>query len=162
VRTLRISELAERSGLSTSTLRYYERIGLLQRPARAENGYRVYGEEALEQLRLIGRAKRLGMTLDDITELVALWDARQCGPIQARLREQLTASLADARRQIEELRVFERDVEAVLGRILAMKDPPQECEPDCGCLDDVHNITRVSVRSADGRPGLQLEAGGAG
>jgi len=77
---LRVSELAERSGLAPSTVRFYERAGLLSPARRAANGYRVFDESALEELAFISRAKGIGMSLDDIADLVASW------PIAARIQ----------------------------------------------------------------------------
>ena len=51
--TLRIGEVAARSGFSRDAIRYYERLGLLGQPLRTDAGYRVYGEQSLKRLRLI-------------------------------------------------------------------------------------------------------------
>ena len=70
---LRISELARRVGVPTSTVRYYERIGLVPGPARSSSGYRIYDADAATRLLFITRAKRLGLSLEAITELVGIW-----------------------------------------------------------------------------------------
>jgi DNA-binding transcriptional MerR regulator len=57
---MRISELAERVGVPTSTVRYYERIGLLGPPARTGSGYRDYGEDSATLLLFVHRARRMG------------------------------------------------------------------------------------------------------
>ncbi len=67
---LRIGELAERAGTSTDTIRYYERMGLLQSPERTASGYRLYTDADLGRLLFIRRAKRLGFSLGDIKGLV--------------------------------------------------------------------------------------------
>ena len=59
--SLRISDLAARSGFTTSTLRYYEQVGLLAATQRSSGGYRLYDEAALVRLRFIDRAKQLGL-----------------------------------------------------------------------------------------------------
>ena len=94
--TYRISEAARRSGLPTSTLRYYERIGLLPAPARTDAGYRAYEERALDRLSFISRARELGLRLDEIGGLADLWDAERCGPVQGRLRELITAKISES------------------------------------------------------------------
>jgi DNA-binding transcriptional MerR regulator len=58
-------------------LRYYEEIGLLA-PERSDAGYRIYDRRDEERLRFIGRAKRLGLSLEEIGSLVAVW-AGSCG-----------------------------------------------------------------------------------
>jgi len=68
---MRVGELAKRSGHSASTLRYYEKLGLLQRASRSASGYREYTREALDQLALIQRAKELGFSLREIRALLA-------------------------------------------------------------------------------------------
>ena len=75
---LRVSELAERAGVAASTVRFYERVGLLSPARRAPNGYRVFDESALEEMAFVSRAKGIGMSLDDITNLLAVWPHREC------------------------------------------------------------------------------------
>jgi len=62
--TLRIAEVADRAGITTATVRYYERIGVLPPAPRAGNGYRSYDEHTVERLAFINRAKHLDL-LDD-------------------------------------------------------------------------------------------------
>ncbi len=133
---LRISELAERSGVPPSTLRYYERIGLLEPLGRADNGYRVYDEASLERLAFIGRAKRLGMNLDDVATLVEAWFAGDCAPVQERLRSFVTGRLAELRHQIAEDSAFERQLERIQHGLEERRDIPERCGPDCGCDTD--------------------------
>ena len=66
---LDIGEVAERSGVAPSTLRYYEEIGLLQSARRFAGGRRVFDGDALRRLRFIGRLKRLGFSLEEISHL---------------------------------------------------------------------------------------------
>ncbi|MFJ8923786.1 MerR family transcriptional regulator [Streptomyces sp. NPDC102415] len=82
---MRISQLAERSGVPATTLRFYEGAGLL--PAdRTPAGYRVYGEDAVERLAFIGAAKHLGLSLEEIGELLGVWEAGACRDVKADLR----------------------------------------------------------------------------
>jgi len=68
-----IGALCERTGLSPRTLRYYEEVGLLPDVRRRAGGRRVYGGDALERLRFIGRLKTLGLSLGEIRELNELY-----------------------------------------------------------------------------------------
>ena len=68
---MQIGQLADRLGLNTKTIRYYESIGLLPEPARTASGYRLYAETDAERLAFIRTAQRLGLTLDDIREILA-------------------------------------------------------------------------------------------
>ena len=66
---MKISEVAERSGVPASTLRYYERLGMLA-ARRNPNGYRHFDEDHLERLEFIASAKRLGLELPEIRDLL--------------------------------------------------------------------------------------------
>ena len=70
---MRIGQIAERSGVPTKTIRYYESVGLLPRPDRTESGYRDYDEPALQRLRFVQRARSLGFS---VREHVAQIDAK--------------------------------------------------------------------------------------
>jgi DNA-binding transcriptional MerR regulator len=97
----RISELARRSGAPASTLRFYEQAGLLP-AARTRSGYRVYDDEAVRRLEFIGSAKRLGLPLEEIRELLGAWEQGVCAEVRARLRPLVAARLAEAEQRIAE------------------------------------------------------------
>jgi DNA-binding transcriptional MerR regulator len=113
-----VSALAGRVGLSADTVRYYERMGLLPEPARSAAGYRLYDEAAVERLRLIGGARRAGLRLRDIGELLDVVDQGgcPCGHTDDLLRQRL----AEIRAEIERL----RGVEAELTRLLEHRPEP--------------------------------------
>src|SRR3954470_3521522 len=69
---IRIGQLAARSGVSRDTIRFYERAGLLPKPRRTATRHRIYDEKSAEQIRFIRRAQDLGLTLDDIRQLIEL------------------------------------------------------------------------------------------
>ncbi|WP_070358933.1 MerR family transcriptional regulator [Duganella sp. HH105] len=69
---MKIGELAQRSGVAASAIRYYERAGLLPKAVRGANGYRVYAEAALERLHLIQIGQNLGFTLEAIRAVSVL------------------------------------------------------------------------------------------
>src|SRR5258708_5672098 len=99
----RIAEVAERTGFSTPTLRYYEQIGLLPVSERTPAGYRLYDDRSIERLTFVARAKQLGCTLEEITDLADAWDTNQCAPIKHRLRALVAAKLAETEARITEL-----------------------------------------------------------
>lgn len=70
--TLSIGKLARGSGTGIETIRYYEREGLLEQPARSEAGYRQYSPEVVSRLRFIKHSKELGFSLKEISELLSL------------------------------------------------------------------------------------------
>ncbi|MBW3602103.1 MAG: heavy metal-responsive transcriptional regulator [Actinobacteria bacterium] len=110
-RTMRIGQLAGRLGLNTRTVRYYESIGLLPEPERTAGGYRLYGEYDLQRLTFIRTAQRLGLTLDDIGEILAFRERGQtpCGHVvellqrHARELDQRIAELRELRDELDEL-----------------------------------------------------------
>ena len=67
---MRIGELADRLGVTTKSIRFYESIGLLPDPARTASGYRDYAEADAERLTFIKTAQRLGLSLDEIREIM--------------------------------------------------------------------------------------------
>jgi DNA-binding transcriptional MerR regulator len=69
---MRIGEAAEQAGVTTKTLRYYERIGLLPSAERTESGYRSYGPDALERVRFIRDAQATGLSLTEIQSVLEL------------------------------------------------------------------------------------------
>ncbi|WAS05319.1 mercury resistance system transport protein MerF [Gloeomargaritales cyanobacterium VI4D9] len=69
---LQVGEVSHKLGLNPQTLYFYERIGLIPKPKRTESGYRLYEEQDLERLAFITRAKALGLTLDEIKEILLL------------------------------------------------------------------------------------------
>lgn len=129
---LRISELARSAGVPTSTVRYYERIGLVPGPARTASGYRVYDGDAATRLLFITRAKRLGLSLEAIAELSDIWDGANCGATQTRLTALLDEKRAEIAEQVRELEAFS-DQLADVQRRLAAHDAPGECTPDLHC-----------------------------
>jgi DNA-binding transcriptional MerR regulator len=82
-----IGEVAHRLGLNPQTLYFYERIGLMPNPRRTATGYRLYDQSALERLSFITQAKALGLSLDEIKELLMLQDGQQfsCQEVYDRL-----------------------------------------------------------------------------
>ncbi len=72
MKDLTIGKLAKRAGVSTDTVRFYERCGLLQPPERTASNYRVYPEKEVQRLQFIVRAKNLGFTLNEIKDLLSL------------------------------------------------------------------------------------------
>ena len=75
---MRISELADKVGVPVSTVRYYERIGLLAEPARTGSGYREYDDDSATQLLFVTRARKLGLTCEQIVELLPIWGGTNC------------------------------------------------------------------------------------
>jgi DNA-binding transcriptional MerR regulator len=155
---LQISELAAAAGVPTSTLRYYERIGLVRPLRRSAAGYRLYDEDAVERVAFIGRAKRLGMTLDDVATLIDAWFAGECGPLQDQLRGFVAGRIVDVRRQIADESAFERQLQRILTQLDRGDTRPPRCGPDCGCDVDPGAPLADTSEGADGDAGRPVAA----
>lgn len=129
---MRIAEVAERSGFSPATLRYYEQVDLLLPPPRTPAGYRTYDDAVLDRLAFIGRAKALGCSLEDVADLMPEWDGGRCAPVQDRLRELAEARIDDVSARVAELQAFAGD----LRRMLVAETPDGPCDETCGCVSE--------------------------
>lgn len=109
---LRIGELARAADVRASTIRFYERRGLLLADERSRSRYRLYGDAALERLRFIRAAQSSGFTLEDIAALLELRESAAAP--RAEVQAMLVRRLADVQRRLSEL----RQVEAALSRSL--------------------------------------------
>lgn len=123
--------MARRTGVPATTLRYYDRIGLLVATGRTSAGYRCYDDSTVEQLRFIAAAKSLGLSLTEIGELVELRavDGRRTGE---RLRSLIASRQAEARRRISELSAFIERLSRT-GSSVAGRHDGRPCDGDCGC-----------------------------
>jgi DNA-binding transcriptional MerR regulator len=115
-------ELARLAGVSTDTLRHYERKGVLPTPRRAPNGYRRYPPEALARVRLVRRALGVGFTLAELATILRARDrgrapCREVRALAARKLAQVEARLAELLALREELRQTLGDWDARLTRV---------------------------------------------
>src|SRR5713226_3622007 len=99
--TLSIGQVARRAGVGVETVRFYEREGLLEEPPRRASGYRQYSEQVVTRLRFIKRAKLLGFSLKEITELLRLRVDAQTSCEEVKQRTE--AKLAEVERKVVEL-----------------------------------------------------------
>jgi len=126
---LTISQLARRSGVPATTLRYYEKVGVLPAASRTDAGYRLYDDDALARVAFVQRAKALGVELGDVADLVRLWDGDECAPVQERLRATVHEQRAVTRQRLEELSQLAVELDAVGASIGDVG-----CGPGCACL----------------------------
>lgn len=111
-KTVTIGALARSAGVGADTVRYYEREGLLPKPARTASGYRTYAPDAASRLRFIRRAKDLGFSLGDIRDLLALSSDRDHGVHGVRQRAQ--ARLDEVEQRLRELRRMQRGLKDLI------------------------------------------------
>lgn len=124
---MKIGELAERSGVSSQTIRYYESIGVLPEPMRMSNGYRAYDDTTIKRLAFIRDAQTSGLELTEIQMILDMRDRGEptCGHVIGMLEEHLN----DVDRQIGDL---QRTRERLMGMVSRAKrlDPADCNDPD--------------------------------
>ncbi|WP_438281132.1 Cu(I)-responsive transcriptional regulator [Pseudomonas alabamensis] len=138
---MNIGQAARRSGLSAKMIRYYETIGLLRPATRSDSGYRVYREQDLDSLGFIKRSRDLGFSLDEVGQLLRLW--QDGDRASADVKRLATQHIDDLNRRIEEL-VGLRDT---LDRLVTSCQG--DARPDCPILEGL----------ASGRSGMSTDAG---
>lgn len=140
--TYKIAEVAKRSGFNASTLRYYEELGLVTPTRRSDAGYRLYDDSTLARLTFIARAKQLGCSLEEITDLAAAWQDGRCQPVQLQLRALVDGKIAEAETRVAEMIAFTAELQQA-AIALARHTPDGPCDDDCGCVSsgDAPNAT---------------------
>jgi MerR family mercuric resistance operon transcriptional regulator len=130
---MRIGELANTVGLTTQTIRFYERKGLLPAPERGANGYRTYGESTLTRLNFINHARAAGLTLAEIGSIIDIRDHGDatCTHVTTLVNSKLTT----VRARIRGLAVLEAELEGLLERSHRL-DPA-----DCTDADICHILS---------------------
>jgi DNA-binding transcriptional MerR regulator len=129
---MRISELAEQVGVATSTVRYYERIGLLSGPSRTLSGYRDYGEDDAARLLFVTRARRMGLSCDQVSSLLGIWAGTHCASAAQRVGQLIDEKQAEIAERIEELNRFSVQLAAVRDALVA-QPTPDACRTDLTC-----------------------------
>lgn len=119
---MQIKELSRRTNLPAKTIRYYEEIGVLPPPARLPNGYREYEETAVSRIKLVAGARSLGLSLDDVGEILALRDRREA-PCRV-LLQMLDEKAAEIHQRIADLQRLEVELRELhaLGRTFPTDD----------------------------------------
>lgn len=124
---MNIGTVAKVSGVPAKTIRYYEEIGLIPEALRGDNGYRQYRQDDVEILRFVQRARKLGFSVKDVGDLLALW--RDTGRASADVK-------AVALRHIEEVEERIRELESIRA---TLQDLTRNCHgddrPDCPILE---------------------------
>ncbi len=131
-----VKQVAERVGLPSRTVRYYDRIGLVSPPTRSQAGYRLYSPEDEGRLRFVRQAKGLGFSLDEIRDLMAAVERGACGELVPELERLLADKVSQIDRQIADLQAFRERLTAYqAGRGSGCGGNGHSAF--CGCLDDV-------------------------
>ena len=126
---MNIGAAARASGVPAKTIRYYEEIGLIDAAARSGGNYRIYGDNEVQTLRFIQRARSLGFSVGEVAELLALWRDKSRSSRQVK---------ALASRHLQ-------DIDGKIAALMTMRDTLKElierchgdARPDCPILTDL-------------------------
>lgn len=126
---LNIGEAAKASGVTAKMIRHYEAIGLLPAARRTGSGYRVYGTQEVRVLQFIHRSRALGFSLEQIGNLLALWQDK--GRASADVRRLAREHIAELDRKIAELESMKRTLTSLADSCHG------DQRSDCPILDDL-------------------------
>jgi DNA-binding transcriptional MerR regulator len=133
MQAMRIGDLAERTGTSAPTIRYYEQIGLLRRAARQEGGQRVYSRDDVEWLTFIRRCRDFDFSIEQVRTLVSILGDPNSSCMAA--RDMAAEQLTTVRAKMRELKALERSL------IAFVESCDTSCAggpgPDCVILEDL-------------------------
>ncbi len=148
---MKIGELAARSGLTASRIRFYETSGLLSAVERKDNGYRQYGDEALWMLELIASAQSVGFSLDEIRSLLpdsqATW--------------QHDALLESLQRKVDEIELLQKRLADNKAKLLLVIESVKTRPDEINCADRPRWVlNRLRADGAEAAAGVRRKRGG--
>lgn len=147
---MKIGELAAATGLTPKTIRFYEGIGLLENPARTESGYRQYGPADVERLGFIKKAKRLGLSLDEVKDILKIHEHDQAPCVH--VISMLDQKLAQIEAVIQELDEFRQELERLNAESKGIPEPAAGQPCICGIVDRGINADgQVALAWLEGR-----------
>ena len=123
---MKIGEAATASGITERMIRHYEKIGLMPKPARRDSGYRDYDDRDVHTLRFIGRSRDLGFPIEEIRQLLELWQDRERS--SADVKELALARAAELKRKAAELNEMRKTLEHLAAKCHG------DSRPDCPIL----------------------------
>lgn len=140
---MNIGDASKASGISAKMIRYYEAIGLLRPAARLANTYRQYSDRDIHELRFIGRARALGFSMNDIANLLSLWQDRKRPSRDVR-------KIAGQRLAELDARIVEMQAMATTLRELVAACHG-DARPECPILSDMAGANQTGAKPAYGK-----------
>jgi DNA-binding transcriptional MerR regulator len=137
---VRIGELAQRIGVSTDTVRFYERAGWLPRPERRANDYREYAEADVEHLRLLIDLRRLELPLEDAARIAAWCHAGHCGDTTAELPALIARQRSEIAERMAGLRALDTRLEALQRHLARARPALNVLIGGAPCCDVAHAV----------------------
>lgn len=126
---MKIGDAASASGVSARMIRHYEGVGLLPAASRTDSGYRVYSGKDLDRLRFIRHSRDLGFSLEQISELLGLWQNHQRS--SRRVKELTQAHIAMLDKKLKELQQIKASLEHLANSCKG------DDHPDCPIIDSL-------------------------
>ena len=142
----RIGQVAQETGLSVDTIRFYEKQGLLKRSPRTEGGFRLFALSDIETLKFVRKAQELGISLNEIRELLILRSDHvpACSHVKDLLDQKLTA----VELKITELQSLERSLKRALQKCKReLKTAAPGHEECCPVIDEINRAARSNSQS---------------
>jgi DNA-binding transcriptional MerR regulator len=133
--SLQIGQVAQKTGLSVDAIRFYEKSGLLPRPARTQGGYRLYKEQEVADLEFIQKAQQLGFSLKEIRELFSI--QRHPHEVCEHVRDLIAQKLGVVRAKIAELQAMEMDLSGALRQCRTALRQPSKHRNSCPVLEAI-------------------------
>ena len=140
---MNIGEAASRSGVSAKMIRHYESVGLFPEAARTESGYRQYTDKEVSTLRFIRQSRDLGFSIDQIGELLGLWQNRKRPSRQVKALAQ--AHIKELDEKLNELQAMKATLEHLVHCCHG------DDRPDCPIIETLADESAASDTPARGR-----------
>ena len=137
---MRIGELAQRVGVSTDTLRFYERSGFLPRPERRRNTYREYVDSDVEHIRLLVDLRRLEIPLEDAARIASWCHSGHCGDTTAELPILIARQRADIAERLRGLRELDARLETLQRHLARVRPALNVLSGGAPCCDVAHTV----------------------
>lgn len=147
--TMNIGEAAKASGVSAKMIRHYESVGLFPEAVRTESGYRQYSEKEIGTLRFIRHSRDLGFSIEQIRELLGLWQNRRRSSRQVRALAQAHIEELDAK--LKELQAMKATLEHLVHCCHG------DDRPDCPIIETLESQAPVAAEHP--HPGHHAHAG---
>lgn len=129
---MNIGETSKASGVSAKMIRHYESVGLFPEPARTESGYRQYDDRDVHTLRFIRQSRDLGFSIEQIGELLALWQNRKRPSRQVKALAQ--AHIAELEQKLQDLHAMKATLERLVDCCRG------DDRPDCPILETLAEV----------------------
>ena len=147
---MKIGELANATGLTTKTIRYYELVRLLGNPQRSDSGYRLYGRKDVERLEFIKKSKHLGFSLDQIKDILTLHENQRAPCVH--VLALLDLKIAEIDEVAEDLKVFKQDLARLREESAKVLENLPEGTTICGIVErGIHHKGELALTWLEGR-----------